>query len=52
MMVLDGHPANRSKWKELGGNLWMGDISRTPKGRRVQDVSFLSAASGRLAVSK
>jgi hypothetical protein len=28
LMVLDGKPANRSKWKALGGKLWMGDISK------------------------
>jgi len=27
-MVLDGKPAIRSKWKALGGKLWMGDISK------------------------
>ena len=30
LMVLDGPPAIRSKWKELGRNLWMGDISPIP----------------------
>ena len=30
-MVLDGQPANRSKWEGLGGELWMGDISRHPR---------------------
>lgn len=32
-MVVDGAPANRSRWQALGGKLWMGDISS-----RVQDV--------------
>ena len=41
LMVLDGEPAIRSKWKELGGNLWMGDISPHPNiGKRVQDVKI------------
>ena len=30
LMVLDGQPAIRSKWAELGGKLWMGDISPHP----------------------
>ncbi len=30
LMVLDGQPAIRSNWAELGGNLWRCDI-RTPK---------------------
>ena len=41
-MVLDGQPAIRSNWAELGGNLWMGDISPHPKtGKRVQDVKII-----------
>ena len=40
LMVLDGEPAIHSKWAELGGKLWMGDLSPHPKtGRRVQDVT-------------
>jgi hypothetical protein len=31
LMVLDGQPAIRSNWAELGGNLWMGYISPHPK---------------------
>ena len=41
LMVLDGEPAIRSRWEELGGSLWMGDISPHPKtGKRVQDVKI------------
>jgi hypothetical protein len=39
-MVLDGKPAIRSKWKALGGKLWMGDISKNAEGKRVQDVKI------------
>ena len=38
LMVLDGKPAIASKWKALGGKLWMGDTSKNLKGVRVQDV--------------
>ena len=41
-MVPDGKPANRSKWKALGGKLWMGDISKNAHGVRVQDVKITS----------
>jgi hypothetical protein len=34
-MVLDGKPAIPSKWKALGGKLWMGD-----KRQGVQDVKI------------
>jgi hypothetical protein len=40
LMVLDGKPAIRSKWKVLGGELWMGDISKNAEGKRVQDVKI------------
>ena len=40
LMVLDGKPAIRSKWKVLGGTLWMGDISKNAQGVRVQDVKI------------
>jgi hypothetical protein len=33
LMVIDGRPANQSRWQALGGKLWMGDISH-----HVQDV--------------
>jgi len=39
-VVLDGKPAIRSKWKALGGKLWMGDISKNAQGVRVQDVKI------------
>jgi hypothetical protein len=42
LMVLDGKPAHRSKWKALGGKLWMGDISKNARGVRVQDVKITS----------
>jgi hypothetical protein len=35
LMVLDGRPALASKWKALGGNLWLGD-----KTDGVQDVKI------------
>jgi hypothetical protein len=35
LMVLDGKPALASKWKALGGNLWLGD-----KTDGVQDVKI------------
>jgi hypothetical protein len=40
LMVLDGKPAIPSKWKALGGTLWMGDISKNAQGVRVQDVKI------------
>lgn len=40
LMVLDGTPSKRSRWAELGGKLWMGDLSRNARGRRVQDVKI------------
>jgi hypothetical protein len=40
LMVLAGKPAHRSKWKALGGKLWMGDISKNAQGARVQDVKI------------
>ena len=43
LMVLDGKPSIPSKWKALGGTLWMGDISPCTKtGKRVQDVKITS----------
>jgi hypothetical protein len=52
LMVLDGKRANRSKWKALGGTLWMGDISKNTQGVRVQDVKITSIPleSARLAI--
>jgi hypothetical protein len=41
LMVLDGKPAISSKWKALGGKLWMGDISKNTQGVRVQDVKII-----------
>jgi hypothetical protein len=37
-MVLDGKPNIRSRWAALGGELWLGDISKNSQGVRVQDV--------------
>ena len=34
LMVLDGKPAICSKWKAVGGRLWMGDISKNAQGPR------------------
>ena len=53
LTVLDGMPANRSRWKALGGTLWMGDISRDPKtGKNVQDVKIegIPLENARLAI--
>jgi hypothetical protein len=44
LMALDGKPAIASKWKALGGKLWMGDISGHGKGR-VQDVKITASHS-------
>ena len=51
-MVLDGKPAIRSKWKALGGRLWMGDISKNAQGVRVQDVKItgIPFENARLAI--
>ena len=38
LMVIDGQPANRSRWAALVGKVWMGDISTNAEGRRAQDV--------------
>ena len=40
LMVLDGKPSIPSKWKALGGKLWMGDIRKNVHGVRVQDVKI------------
>jgi hypothetical protein len=52
LMVLDGKLANRSKWKALGGTLWMGDISKNTQGVRVQDVKItgIPLVNARLAI--
>lgn len=39
-MVLDRKPAIPTKWKALGGSLWLGDISKNGQGVRVQDVKI------------
>ena len=51
-MVLDGKPPIRSKWKALGGRLWMGDISKNAQGGRVQDVKItcIPLENARLAI--
>jgi hypothetical protein len=51
-MVLAGKPAIRSKWKALGGKLWMGDISENAQGVRVQDVKItgIPLENARLAI--
>ena len=50
-MVLDGEPAIRSKWKGLGGKLWMGDISPNAQGKSVQDVKITGIPlNARLAI--
>ena len=50
LMVLDGTPAIRSKWKS--GRLWIGDISRNAQGVRVQDVKItgIPLENARLAI--
>jgi hypothetical protein len=53
LMVLDGPPAIPSRWKALGGKLWLGDISpHTQTGRRVQDVKItgIPLENARLAI--
>ena len=41
-MWIDAPPMNKKRLEELGGRLWMGDISPHPKtGRRVQDVKVI-----------
>ena len=37
LMVLDGSVSNVPRWKALGGNLWLGDMTPKP---RVQDVKI------------
>jgi hypothetical protein len=51
-MVLDGKPAIASKWKALGGELWLGDISKNAQGVRVQDVKItgIPLENARLAI--
>ena len=44
LMAVDRKLAIRSRWATLGGNLWMGDISPAPDGRRVQDVKIAGIA--------
>ena len=50
LMVLDGEPAMRSRWAALGGNLWMGDISKNTRGKRVQDVKITGIENARIAI--
>jgi hypothetical protein len=52
LTVLDGKPAIPSKWKALGGRLWMGDISKNAQGVRVQDVKItgIPLENARLAI--
>ena len=52
LMVLDGKPSIPSKWKALGGQLWMGDISKNAQGARVQDVKItgIPLENARLAI--
>ena len=52
LMVLDGKPALPSRWRALGGKLWMGDISKYAQGRRVQDVKIagIPLENARLAI--
>src|SRR5580704_16934505 len=38
LMVIDGSIVISSRWKALGGKLWLGDIGKNNAGRRVQDV--------------
>jgi len=40
LMILDGAAVLPSRWKALGGNLWLGDVSRDRAGRRIQDVKI------------
>ena len=41
-MWIDAPPMKKNRLEELGGRLWMGDISPHPKtGRRVQDVKVI-----------
>ena len=51
-MVLAGKPAIRSKWKALGGKLWISDISKNARGVRVQDVKItgIPLENARLAI--
>jgi hypothetical protein len=52
LMVLDGAVTAAGRWKELGGKLWLGDISRNSNGRRVQDVKIIGIplAHAKLAI--
>lgn len=41
-MFIDAPPMKKNRLEELGGRLWMGDISPHPRtGRRVQDVKVI-----------
>jgi hypothetical protein len=48
-MWLDARPINRSRLEQLGGKLWMGDISPNAHGRRVQDVKIAGIRPERYA---
>jgi len=50
VMVTDGLPANLKSWKELGGTLWMGDISPDKRGKRVQDVKVYGVENAKAAI--
>jgi hypothetical protein len=43
LMVLDGKPANRSKWEALGGKLWMGDISENAQDVKITGIQLENA---------
>jgi len=51
LMVTDGKPAIRSRWEKLGGKLWMGDISPSGKGVRVQDVKVEGITNAKAAIA-
>lgn len=40
LMVLDGPVALSGSWQDIGGQLWLGDISPNSNGDRVQDVKI------------
>lgn len=52
LMSTDGPLRDPKRWRQLGGRLWRGDISKNPEGKRVQDIEVkdIDPAEIRLAI--
>lgn len=50
LMVLDGECAEKQRWEELGGQLWLGDKSMGANGRNQQDVKIHGVTNPKAAI--